>query len=236
MRSIPHSSRGTLFFFLYNKVNPSGVRQICHTTIMLFHISRGDVLFSQFEVPVAPKMFFVANGRLVYYIRGDTSIAKVNPRQWISEAVLWTTWAHHGSVVARSECELLTIDANRFVNITTSFQTLHANVYAARFVEALNDKSNAGVLSDLGEDTDCTRMLAADAFKEVDSELPVPDDWISRRRSTQISLGSYSEIASISSILAERGIVNRMLAALHMLGFPCCGKKAQAMGDDLDAE
>merc|ERR1712012_535655 len=57
---------GHPFFCLYNKVNHVGVRHICHTAVCAVSVSCGDVIFSEFEQPVSPKMFFVVGGQLGY--------------------------------------------------------------------------------------------------------------------------------------------------------------------------
>ena len=46
MRSTLLSSRSTHFFRLYNGVNPSGVRHICHNMISQVSLSCDDVVFA----------------------------------------------------------------------------------------------------------------------------------------------------------------------------------------------
>uniref|UniRef100_A0A7S2MMA8 Ion transport domain-containing protein n=1 Tax=Zooxanthella nutricula TaxID=1333877 RepID=A0A7S2MMA8_9DINO len=182
------------FFFLYNKINPAGVRQICHTTVSLMSLSRGDVLFSEFEVPAVPKMYFVSTGRLTY-TQGLEGNHRVLSKQWLSEAALWTTWAHRGLLQARAECRLLAIDATRFTNIMSTFPTLHPHAYGEKFVSSLreaNPGSSSSIigLTDIGVDCEKSRALAVDAFHEVDEDFEQPPEWKTNRRFSVDSIGS----------------------------------------------
>jgi len=179
------------FFSLYNKVNASGLRHICHTSISEVTFSRGDVLFLEFEVPVQPRMFFGMSGRLDY-TQGISKQTTVS-REWVAEAVLWTTWQHHGCLKACSDCRLLAIDACRFVNIMTTFHSLHACTYAKNFVKQLNQDSRAGSLSDIGANNEEMRMCAYDAFSAADENIQIPKEWIKTRRSRKSSIASMPE-------------------------------------------
>jgi len=203
------------FFFLYNRKNPAGIRQICHTTISTLYLSRGDVLFSEFEVPAAPKMFFVCSGRLAYS-QGIVEHHKVFAKQWLSEAALWTTWAHRGLLQARVECRLLTMDAHRFINIMTTFPTLHAAKYAELFVQHMADVEPLGQLSDIGEDSERLRSLACEAFAEIDEEVEVPTEWKAPRRHSVQS--ADSSMSSRTSLPGGRVSFSNVTTALPRAG------------------
>eukprot|EP00931_Biecheleriopsis_adriatica_P049698 TRINITY_DN28753_c0_g1_i1.p1 TRINITY_DN28753_c0_g1~~TRINITY_DN28753_c0_g1_i1.p1 ORF type:complete len:995 (+),score=148.19 TRINITY_DN28753_c0_g1_i1:51-3035(+) len=187
------------FFRMYNFINPVGVRHICHTTIHQVSLSRGDMLFAEFEVPSQAKMYFIVSG-LLSYSRGVMDMVKVGPKQWVAEPALWTVWAHRGSLQARSESQLTALDAQRFVNIMTTYPTLHAHLYAEKFVNHLNALGMTDELTDLGSDSDILRQLVANAFREVDKNLELPSEWL-RRRASVASQGSMS--STVGSVLSE---------------------------------
>ena len=65
------------FFRLYNGVNPSGVRHICHNVISQVSLSRDAVL----EVPVSLQICFIARGKLSYH--QEVCVPLVGPmRTW----------------------------------------------------------------------------------------------------------------------------------------------------------
>jgi len=151
------------FFDLYNLVSPICIRMICHRAIDMLSLHSHDVLFSMFEASVKPKMFIVQTGTLQY----STSFGmcqKVTPKQWISEAVLWTHWIHRGTLKAKTESRILAIDSQQFGKLVSIYQTQegHANKYAAKFVEALNETEICRI-SDIGNDS-IVRERAEQAF------------------------------------------------------------------------
>jgi len=192
------------FFYLFNKKHPACVRHICHKAIIEVSISYGDALFSAFEVPVVPMMFFVMSGKLVYTQGIDAQ--RVLPTRWISEASLWTRWSHRGSLVARSECRLMAIDALRLLDSVMSFPTMHANVYADKYLEWLNKMSESKLLSDIGEgDTARTRSLAYQTFEDVDGHAEVPETWVKgqRRASVNSAISGASMLSSQDSCMSD---------------------------------
>ncbi|CAK0868107.1 unnamed protein product [Prorocentrum cordatum] len=182
------------FFHLLNGVNPASVRHVCHASVSAVSLSRGDVLFSEFEVPTAPRMFFVLRGRLSY-ARG-TEAQRAVDRTWLSEPVLWTTWAHRGTLRAQTEANLLALDAHRFVNIMSTFPTLHSLNYATKFVENLNQEGFGGSLTDLGASEDEARRLAVQAFQESDLNFEPPPEWATGRRMSNLSVASMLSATS----------------------------------------
>lgn len=189
------------FFWIYSRVNPAAVRRLCHSAVADVSLSRGDVLFSELEVPVKSNMFFVMDGKLVYST-GLFDQQNVEYGQWLSEAALWTLWAHRGSLQARSECRLLALDAQRFVNIATTYPESHVQVYAEHFVNSLNqDASDAFGLNDVGQDGPSIRSLVSSAFTEVDPNIELPAEWVPPRRSSiRGSLGGRRSCASVDSM------------------------------------
>jgi len=145
------------FFQKWAQEHHEVVRNICHRGLSVMTLSLGDVLFTEGEAPSQPKMYFVCTGTLRYVLREQGACAEeelqssqhVRPGQWLSEAVLWTTWSHCGVLTAMTECRLLALDTQAFQDIVLRYRTgsnLFVRVYAQEFVAALN-ASNA--ISDL---------------------------------------------------------------------------------------
>jgi len=195
------------FFHLYNWVNPVGVRHICHTAVKSVSLSRGDVIFSEFEVPVSPRMFFVTSGRMVY-VRCTESQQRVQARQWVAEAVLWTRWAHRGTLRALTECRLLSMDAQHVASIMSTFPTCHGLNYAMKFVAGLNKASACGSLTDIQDSEEHGRQMASSVFQDLDRNLEVPYEWRSRRHSG-LSMGSLVSTRRISYGSSRRSRVDQ---------------------------
>jgi len=201
------------FFCLYNKVNHVGVRHICHTAVFPVSLSRGDVIFSELELPVSPRMFFVVSGRLVY-VRGTEGQQNVGAKQWVGEAVLWTKWSHRGTLRALTESRLLGVDAQRVANIMSTFPTLHGYNYAVKFVEHLNLASSGSELTDISEGEEQARQMAACVFQDIDSTFEVP--WESRfsKRTSRPSVGSLVSSTRLSFASRRSSVVSVVPSAL----------------------
>ncbi|CAK0849469.1 unnamed protein product [Prorocentrum cordatum] len=185
------------FFHLLNGVNPAGVRHVCHAAVSAVSLSRGDVLFSEFEVPTSPRMFFVLRGRLSY--ASGTEAQRVVDQAWLSEPVLWTAWAHRGTLRAQAEANLLALDAHRFINIMSTFPTLHSLNYATKFVENLNTEGAHDSLTDLGASEEEARKLAVQAFQEHDLNFEPPAEWAGGRRMSILSVASLLSATSLGA-------------------------------------
>uniref|UniRef100_A0A7S1AEY5 Cyclic nucleotide-binding domain-containing protein n=1 Tax=Noctiluca scintillans TaxID=2966 RepID=A0A7S1AEY5_NOCSC len=193
------------FFRLYNSVNPSGVRHICHNVISQVSLSRGDVVFAELEVPVSPQIYFITRGELSYH--QEVSVPeRVGQDMWVAEAVLWTTWTHRGTLQVLTDCRMLALDAARFANLMGTFPTQHVVAYAERFVQHLNETGSDDVLTDLG-DLEISREAAISAFYDVDGKVDVPWEWSSwgrKRGSSTLEMwkgarrGSLGSLGSIS--------------------------------------
>lgn len=175
------------FFYLHNTVNPISIRHICHTAVEPVSLSQGDVIFSEFEVPEIPLMRIVVRGTLEYIHAGDKHYI-VSSGSWVSEAVLWTKWAHRGTMRALTQCRLLSVDARQVSKIMSMFPTQATREYAQKFVESLNDRSINCPLSDLSEGMAMTRRMAVDAFDACDEKAEVPQEWQASLRGRRSSL------------------------------------------------
>jgi len=158
------------FFQLYSGVNPVGVRHVCHTALQSVLTSRGDVIFSEHELPSTPRMIFIRSGKLIY-ARGLEPNQFVTAGDWVAEAVLWTNWIHRGTLRALVECRLLAVNAPDFMNIMVTFPSSHGAEYAKTFVESLNQTEYVNELTDLSIGEEQTRQMAANVFNEVDKQL-----------------------------------------------------------------
>mmetsp|Transcript_58727 Transcript_58727/g.102269 ORF Transcript_58727/g.102269 Transcript_58727/m.102269 type:complete len:1021 (-) Transcript_58727:205-3267(-) len=94
------------------------------------------------------KFSFVSNDTCVHY-RSSSGQASLFQNSSISEACLWTTWEHLGSLVASEESLLLALDAHLFSNVILQHHEacVHAVKYAKRYVWHLNQFP--GTISDI---------------------------------------------------------------------------------------
>lgn len=153
------------FLRLYNSRHAVSIRHVCHKAVAQVSLSRGDVLFSESEITVNRRMFFVCDGKFMYLQdvkkEGGTEVVQ---GCWLSEAVLWTAWTHRGTLQAVNEGSLLALNAEEFAGIVSTFPTVHVFNYAAKFVQGLND-SSCDDLTDIGEEVK-TREWASAVFAE----------------------------------------------------------------------
>lgn len=136
------------FFKGYDQVHPASVRRVCHTAVRTVLLSRGDVVFSDYEAPACPRMYFCHGSGGLRYRQANQPVQFVETGDWVCEPVLWTTWIHCGSLTASHECELMALDALAFRGVANLFPTRHAAKYAMAFVLQLN-KVDRVSLSDL---------------------------------------------------------------------------------------
>merc|ERR1712222_167474 len=127
---------GHPFFCCYHHINPAGIRMICHRAINIVSLSCGDILFSNYECPAQPQMYFVINGLLNYRHEGATN-HPIEKSQWVTEAVLWTAWIHCGTLHASTDCKLLLVNAEAFTTIISPYPSRHPYAYAGSFVHQL---------------------------------------------------------------------------------------------------
>lgn len=181
------------FFRLFAGVHPTGIRKICHTTLAKMSYSRGDVVFTE-EVPVAPKMFFILHGMLLY-VQERTRQSKVGHRHWMAEMVLWTSWSHRGTLHAAEDCQLLAMDAVKFSSVVSKFPGNQVHDYAEHFVARLRDLEMFE-LTDVGTEDETALDLAAQAFETEEGEQ------FDKRE----SVFSVSSMATVSTVVtfAER--------------------------------
>merc|ERR1712129_618356 len=137
-------------FCCFRDVNPAGIRKVCHTCVSVVSLSVGDVLFSEFEVPTQPRMFFMSSGLTKYQQEASKDAVNVQRPKWLCEPVLWTTWTHCGTLQAVTESTLMAVDAEQFQSVCSSAVDTHLTRYAEVFVTLLNQLEKDG-LTDIGE-------------------------------------------------------------------------------------
>jgi len=127
------------FFDGYCEECPHVMARICHRATMRVLVSAGDAVFYAGELPSNAKMYFVEMGNLSY-VEGTGNSSHVGAGWWVSEAVLWTSWEHCGTLVATSQCRLCTISAREFQDVVLSFghSALSAVQHGKSFVNYLN--------------------------------------------------------------------------------------------------
>merc|ERR1719359_1103200 len=96
----------------------------------------------------------VSRGILTYTqqpaaMMGDKKVIPVEKGDWCSEAVLWTEWSHLGHLVAKTDVQLLALEAVKFQGIAIKFPCLQIKNYAVEFVSLLCSKRESE-MTDLG--------------------------------------------------------------------------------------
>lgn len=81
----------------------------------------------------AKKMYFVKSGTLDYTTMDRTTLKPgPQPKEWLSEALLWTSWRHQGDLLAMIESELISVDPNQFEEVMSVHPRPWAHVRGAR--------------------------------------------------------------------------------------------------------
>jgi len=120
-----------------DKESPLCMNRICHKTIEIFTLFRGDTLFSRGDR--CSRMYFIHAGGLKY--EHNQNEQDVLEGDWLSEAVLWAPWLHHGDARAETECTLMALDAKRFHEAVGHNKAARAgpSQYAHLFVDVVNN-------------------------------------------------------------------------------------------------
>lgn len=157
------------FFEWFSKTSLPVMRQVCCVTVKSISFSRGDVVFRTGQK--ASDMFFPIDGELTYTPkRAGYSQVKVSKGQWICEAVLWCPWVHHGVLHAKTESDLIALDALKFREVVTEhfIDVSYAQSYGMAFVQALNEAAKTAETTGCGHVSDLTSdLLECEELKEV---------------------------------------------------------------------
>lgn len=130
------------FLELLQQLGPM-MRPVCHRAMSMLLLSSTDVIFSLGDLPPEPKMYIVVSGTLEY-TDSYGEVTMVGEKRCVSEASLWTTWKHRGTLTALSDAKLAMLDVQGFIDISQRFMRKSdaAGVkivkYASQFVKDLN--------------------------------------------------------------------------------------------------
>jgi len=155
------------FFLVFRQKFIRLARHLSHEALVQVTPVPGEVVFEEGEV--CENMYFAVDGQLRYTAAplgdrlrvnmADTSqrlasmencteegdfahlpSRRVFPRQWLSEAVLWTIWTHRGDLVGLGDCSLFSLVVDEFIRITRTSPValVTASIYARRFVAAID--------------------------------------------------------------------------------------------------
>merc|ERR1711920_990548 len=138
--------------------------------------------------------FFLRSGRLTYS-RASDAPKTLAGNHWISEAVLWTTWTHRGTLRAMAETNLLSLDATQMGQIMITFPTRHSSEYAKSFVEDLNTIEDIKELTDLAQSLDFIRHMVCEVFSDVSSR-----DATSWRQRLSLSTNTADSMSRLRSL------------------------------------
>lgn len=133
--------------------NPALVRKLSHSAVCTLGLWPGDLVFAHGEVKQPPEMYFIMKGTAEY--KQAFGITEVEVGAWVAEQVLWCEWAHQGLLNARTECELLVLNADLFRTIARQIGNPNLNLgrYAGEYVKSMNiARLTDSRLSDLDAD------------------------------------------------------------------------------------
>jgi len=143
----PHLQLHPLMAYIGHRDHmPFVMYRLCSECVRVFSCAMDDVIFSHGDG--AAWMYFVRNGSFTYALSPRASVnaqserslqdpLPLNVKAWVSEAVLWTTWQHRGTLRATMPGDLLLLDPDAFAQV----MSIHprpwrfAQRYAARSQE-----------------------------------------------------------------------------------------------------
>lgn len=186
-----------VFFSKYTELCPQVMRKVCTLAISTATVMKGDIVFEEGEQPEHPAMYILADGSMVY-LSYTGQIGKIsNPGcdfsacHYISEATLWTTWVHMGTLKAIDpQVSLLVLDAYKFQQLAMEF--LHTNmdpkIYATNFVKLLN-----------------RRIAEKEVITDISMELP--DTMLSQDFSASEAIKQKALVQRSGSAMSEVNVV-----------------------------
>jgi len=138
---------------------------------------------------VSTGMLFVLAGTLEY-TRGvhgnDESDVSIVQGNWLCEPALWTDWHHRGSLVARSDCDAMELNANALCDIVLRRPLAMRSLrkYARLWFDTVA-ASSPKTLDDCGPDFDVLQRMAEACvprpFVSSGTEWPrFPSPWVKR--------------------------------------------------------
>jgi len=140
------------FFDALKSAMPAVMHRLCRVALKLHCYAEKEMAFSAGDE--AKKMYFIKTGALEYTQLNNPIGFDLQNKEWLSEAVLFTTWRHRGNLLAMTESELLSVDPEQFMIVMSVHPKPwhYAVFYARKFIQLLN--------SSLSELTDVVRDAA----------------------------------------------------------------------------
>eukprot|EP00929_Paragymnodinium_shiwhaense_P020361 TRINITY_DN13600_c0_g1_i1.p1 TRINITY_DN13600_c0_g1~~TRINITY_DN13600_c0_g1_i1.p1 ORF type:complete len:913 (+),score=227.83 TRINITY_DN13600_c0_g1_i1:133-2871(+) len=151
------------FFQDYIQAAPPVMHRVCHSAMSVASVSEGDVIFHAGETPLIPRMIFATTegGSSILQYTTATEKIVISESEWVSEATLWTTWVHRGTMMSIKDNRLYLLDAKEFQRVVTQFEIagFDPRLYAQEFVSMLNS-------------TDCVT--------DLQGQIPSSKSWVTR--------------------------------------------------------
>jgi len=142
-----HTFRAHHFFAAFDESLQRCMKMMCHEAVEELHISEGDVVFARGDR--AKRFLIIKHGSLLYD-HPASGTHSLEQGDFVAEAGMWLTWAHHGRLQARTESSLDALDYAKFLHCAAQNHTdgLCPSHYAHLFVEHMKDQ-DSDYLSDL---------------------------------------------------------------------------------------
>jgi len=164
-----------IFFYKLNREFPRVMRRLCAEAMSLVRVHEDEVIFTRGDS--CSRMLFVESGVMMYewkkmVSRGRQSGVRrksmavddhadgvsvssggqrVEYREWLSEAVLWTEWENKGTLTAGLVGSLLALEVADFCHICISSRDARSRctLYCRSFIDILDRMLQEADLSDI---------------------------------------------------------------------------------------
>jgi len=208
-------------FRLYTQVSEDAIQHVCSAALVSLAVSKGDTVFV--DGASDDRMIIVYQGTLRYREHQDHSQDQgpegtrsmtpvfrdqmLEAGEWCSEASLWTTWTHVGTLQAPRVAEVLAVVAGKFADVTLRNRWVSQPCcrYANDFVEHLN------------------KLAAEDQLSDI-IDLPGSGRSIECRDRAVRAFASFAEAErfSFSSAMGKTGSIRTLCKLVHgkMLALP----------------
>jgi len=178
------------FFQQYMLQCPHVMQRVCHNSVHMQGISKGDVVFNVGEIPKKPRLFIITHGELNYWFgKGATALKSVlKPQSWICEGCLWVNWVHRGMLTAKEYTRMYSLDAVEFQSIASSFE--HGNFdprdYAQEYLRILNalEPEDVTDLPLLHQMMECKGIDMDDPHKAIAKEMADEETNVKKKSSS----------------------------------------------------
>lgn len=134
-------------FILFSKLAPNVVSRLCNSAVTRSTLVRGDLLFQLGDTRTCCDVLVSGNG---VYAFGELTEKQLPEKpqevfsdQWMCETCLWVSWVCVGVLTTVSDCDIVTIDSDKFAQVIRGCEELklEAAVYARGFVHGMNNTS-----------------------------------------------------------------------------------------------